>query len=150
MPRLLSTNSPPRCSVCGSTTSTLLAVCNPPVIPVTTITVIMIASIAAMRMTQCFSVRFTASSGTMPSGSGRRSGFDAGLANGTSRQKEEEIKANQPIKSRPTALAETSNAPRGPFFSIAAAASAATAASGWAAAELCGSVAISMLAERQC
>jgi hypothetical protein len=51
----------------------------------------MMTSIAAMTMTQRFSVRVTTSSGTMPSGSGRCSGFASGSANGASRQKEEEI-----------------------------------------------------------
>src|SRR5271156_3113652 len=91
VPRLLSTNSPPRWSVSGSITSTLLDGCNPPATPVMTMTVIITTSIAAMIMAQWLSVRVTTVSGTTPSGSGRCSGFDGGSANGSSRQKEEEI-----------------------------------------------------------
>src|SRR5271169_4920602 len=72
-------------------TSTLLDGCSAPATPVTTMTAIMTISIAAMIMAQRLSVRTTTVSGTMPSGSGRCSGFDGGSANGSSRQEEEEI-----------------------------------------------------------
>src|SRR6516162_5165663 len=91
VPRLLSANSPPRCKVRGSTTSTLLDGCSAPATPVTTMTAIITTSIAATIMAQCLSVRVTTTSGTTPSGSGRCSGFPGGSANGPSREKEEEI-----------------------------------------------------------
>src|SRR6266851_3741888 len=72
-------------------TSTLLEGCSAPAMPVVTMTAIMMTSIDAMTMTQRFSLRTTTASGTMPSGSGRRSGFDDSSANGTSWQEEEEI-----------------------------------------------------------
>src|SRR6516164_1490314 len=84
-------NSPPRCKVSGSTTSTLLDGCSAPATPVMTMTAIITTSIVPIMMAQWLSVRATTSSGTTPSGSGRCSGFSGGSANGSSRQKEEEI-----------------------------------------------------------
>src|SRR5271168_3217617 len=72
-------------------TSTLLAGCSAPVMPVMTMTAIMTTSIAAMRMTQRFSLRATIDSGIKPSASGRCCGVSVRSANGTSRHEEEEI-----------------------------------------------------------
>src|SRR5712672_1141317 len=92
VPRLLSTNSPPRCKVVGSIVSTLLGGLSAWVAPVTTMIAIMTASIPSMTATQRFSVRVIASSGMIPSGSGRRSGFVPVSANGASRYEQEKIK----------------------------------------------------------
>src|SRR4029077_15411112 len=91
VPRLLSTNSPPRCKVRGSTTSALLEGCSAPDTLVMTITAIMTASIAPMRMTQRPSVRATTLSVTRPRGKGGCSGFDGSPTNGSSGQKKQEI-----------------------------------------------------------
>src|ERR1700758_2743554 len=94
VPRLLSTNSPPRCSVVGSMVSTLLGGLSAWVTPVTTMTTIMTASIVAMRTSQRFSVRATSCSGMIPSGSGL-GGFVMS-ANGSSRHEQEEIEREPP------------------------------------------------------
>src|SRR6202030_3113120 len=52
----------------------------------------MTASIPSMTATQRFSIRVIASSGIIPSGSGRCSGFVPVSANGASRYEQEEIK----------------------------------------------------------
>src|ERR1700719_1490322 len=90
VPRLLSANSPPRCSVVGSMVSTLLGGLSAWVTPVTTIITIMTASMVPIRMNQCRSVRATSCSGMTPSGSGRSSGFSIS-ANGPSRHEQKEI-----------------------------------------------------------
>src|SRR4051794_24947433 len=63
-------------------------------------TAIMTTSIAAIIMTQRLSVRTTTASGTTPSGSGRRNGFD-GSANGASRHEEEEVERHPADEEQP-------------------------------------------------
>src|SRR5215472_9091332 len=63
---------------------------------------IITASSASMMMTQRFSLRSTSSCGTTPLGRGRSSGLEASpLANGTSRQVEEEIKEEPADEQQP-------------------------------------------------
>src|SRR5271156_5857648 len=81
--------------------STLLEGCSAPVMPVTTMTAIMMRSTVAMITIQRFSVRATTSSGTMPSGSGRLSGFLGCSANGASRQEHKEIKRQPTEEQQP-------------------------------------------------
>src|SRR5271166_802036 len=69
--------------------------------PVVTMIAIMTMSIVSMTMSQCFSVRATTCAGTMPSGSGRSSGFDDGSANGASRHEQEEIESQPADEEQP-------------------------------------------------
>src|SRR5271166_6520925 len=64
-------------------TSTLLAGCNAATALVTTTITSMMPSIAAMNVSQRFSVRATTASGTAPSASGRSAGLVGSSANGT-------------------------------------------------------------------
>src|ERR1700730_10231295 len=101
VPRLLSTNSPWRCSVVGSMTSTLLEGCIASMTPLKTMIAIMTTSIAAMIMNQRFSVRATTSSGTMPSGSGRRCGYEDCSPNRASRHEQEKIEHQPSDEQKP-------------------------------------------------
>jgi hypothetical protein len=58
------------------------------------VTAIITTSIVTMTISQCFSVRATTCAGTMPSGSGRLSGFDDGSANRASRHKQEDANSS--------------------------------------------------------
>jgi hypothetical protein len=64
-------------------------------------TTIITTSIVAIVITQYFSVRMTTGSGTTPSGSGWRSGFDVSSANGTSRQEQQEVEGQPSDEEQP-------------------------------------------------
>src|SRR5258708_31703552 len=101
VPRLLSTNSPRRCSVVGSMTSTLLGGCIAPAMPVATMTTNMMSSMAAIILIHRFSVRATTSAGTIPSGSGAANGFVGDSATRASRHEQEEIKGEPTDQQKP-------------------------------------------------